>query len=124
MDRKARLPRDLQGGHFGRDTWRDDHGGRPRDPVEIVGAEMDHGAGLAEGRGPLIEGRAGADVRSIDWDPVIPKQQRRGDAALAESHDRYLASAGTPRLQQRDGGHAQRTFNVESATSAQNRPRM
>jgi hypothetical protein len=99
MNRYAGLPGGLERRHVRRDARRHHHRDRPRDPVELVSAEMDGGAGRAELRGPFVEGRAGADIGRVGRDPVISKEQRRGDAALAESHDRYLAAAGAPGLQ-------------------------
>ena len=124
MNREAGPPRGLQGRRLRRDARRHDDRHGSRDPLEVVGADVDGGARLPELRGPGIERRAGADVGGVRGDAVIAQQQRRGHPALAEPHDRHFPAAGAPLLEERNSLHDQRTLRVESATSAQSRPRM
>ncbi len=73
-------------------------------------------------RPPLVR-RPRPGVRRVHRQALVPEQLRRRRAALAEAHHGDFPAGRAPLLEQLDR-HPQRTFSVESATSAQNRPRM
>ena len=93
--------------------------------AEVVPAELDRRrrARAAPAAQALVR-RAGAAVRGVDGHALAPEQPRR---RRRRSSPGPTTATSRPVARQRSNsstGHAQRTFSVESATRAQNSPRM
>ena len=117
-DGHARLRRRHERRRVGRHTGRDDHGHGAPDPLEIVPPQV-HGGPRAAQRARLgVEPGPLPASDAYTGDAPRAQQQRRGDPALPQPDHRDFASARAPLP------NHQRTLSVESATSAQKRPRM
>ena len=99
--------------------------GRPADALQVVTAQVHLRAGVLQGAGPLVEHRPTSAVGRINGESALPEEKRRRDAALAESHYRHFPVSRKPSIAESVcccGGL--RTLRVDSATSAQSKPRM
>ena len=104
--------------HVGRHARRHHDRGRARDALEVVPAELHLGAEPGQLPGPALVRGPGPGVRCVHRQALVRGAASSRPSRSCRAPPRRLPARVAPAREQLDR-HAQRTFSVERATSAQ-----